>query len=427
VEKIFMSMKKAIVVGFNHAVLNALQTVMPEGSVILIEEPEIIETRGLIEEVTAFSVVDRLLAVDYLVDATADALVASLKDESVHSVIPVEEYTTPFAARLAERLGLPGAGYGASLAMRNKNRLRIITSAHGINNPASRLIFSFAEAQDFARLHGAPLIVKPANRQGSLGTVIVHRLRDLKHAWKKSLLRDEGIALPRRGLPEITLIEKFINGREFSVEALVWKGQVLFSNVTLKDLFEGVNPVESGHTVPAPIAGELTERLVNETQKVLRATGFCTGIVHCEWKLADDVPYLVECAGRFPGDGIIGLIDRAYGIDITAIYFQLMQGDVPQDLPGMASRTAHVRFIGGRDGVVRHIKLNDAALSQNGIVDYYITVESGQRTFAPKMGAHRLGAVTVEADSAQSAWQLAEQAVAGIDISYRRSLSAWLK
>ena len=131
-----MSIKKIIVVGFNHAILNALQAMIPTGSVILIEEPEIIETRGLFEEVKAFPVVDRLLAVDYLNDATADALVASIDAQTVNSVIPVKEYTTPFAARLAERLGLPGAGYGASLAMRDKNRLRIVTAAHGVNNPA---------------------------------------------------------------------------------------------------------------------------------------------------------------------------------------------------------------------------------------------------------------------------------------------------
>jgi len=420
-----IKMKKTLVVGFNQVVLCSLQTTMPIGSVILIEEPEIIETRGLTEEVKAFSVVDRMLAVDYLTDASADALVASIGAETVQSIIPIKEYTTPFAARLAERLGLPGAGYGASLSMRDKNRLRIVTSAHGVNNPVSKLVSSFAEAMAFAQLHGAPLIVKPANRQGSIGTIIVHKVRDLKRAWNKSRLRDEGISLPRRGLPEITLIEKFIDGSELSVEALVWKGRIIFSNVTLKDLFEGVNPVESGHTVPAPVSSALTEQLIDETQKVLNATGFCTGIIHCEWKLSGDIPYLVECAGRFPGDGIIGLIDRAYDINISNAYFQLMRGEVPDGLPNQASRTTHVRFIGGKDGIVGKINVDDTILSQKGIVDYYITAESGQRAFTPKMSAHRLGAVTVEADNAKSAWQLADEALAGIDISYRNRLYSW--
>lgn len=419
-----MSMKNTIVVGFNHAVLDSLQAAMPAGSVILIEEPEIIETRGLVEEVKAFSVVDRLLAVDYLTDATADALVASLSSETIDSVIPVKEYTTPFAARLAERFGLPGAGYGASLAMRDKNRLRLVTAAHGIHNPVSKLVSSFAEVRDFAQQHGAPLIVKPANRQGSIGTVIVHDLRDLRRAWNKSRLRDEGIALPRRGLPEITLIEQFIAGREFSVEALVHQGQIIFSNVTLKDLFEGTSPVESGHTVPAPISDALTERLVSETQKVLHATGFGSGIIHCEWMLVGDTPYLVECAGRFPGGGIIGLIDRAYDIDIVGAYFQLMRGVIPDALHNQANRTVHVRFIGGRDGIVGNIDVDETVLSRKGIVDYYITTQSGERTFTPKMGAHRLGAITVEADDAKAAWLLADQALAGIAISYRNTLFA---
>lgn len=415
-----MAAGKTIVIGYNEAVLASLQAMKPEKSVLLLEEPDIVSARGIADDLHKYPVVDRLFSVEYVSDHTADAFFAEVKDLGVSSIIPVKEYTTPFAARLAERFGLPGATYGASLIMRDKNRLRRVTSAHGIRNPESRLVSTFREVEAFADEFGFPLIIKPANRQGSVGTVIIHNLRELKPGWSKSRIREEGVALPSRGLPELTLVEQFISGQEFSVEALVWRGNTIFTNVTMKDLFDGVNPVERAHTVPAPIPEKTTQLLIDETRRVLQAAGFDCGIIHCEWILADGIPYLVECAGRLPGDGIVGLIEKAYEFDVSKAYFRMLEGDVPNDLPPHPAKTTHVRFLGGMDGKIRNIEIDDAALSQEGITDFYVTAEVGQRTFAPTMSSHRLGAITIEAEDADRARMLAEQAIAGIRISYRK-------
>ncbi|MFC4160851.1 ATP-grasp domain-containing protein [Chitinimonas lacunae] len=413
-----MSNRKTIVVGYSAAALASLQKLREPGSVILVDEPDVVRKRKIDAEVQKYSVVDKLIPFEYQREEAADAFFAEVRHLDVVSVVPIQEYATPFAARLAERFGVPGASYGASLIMRNKNRLRAVTKAFGIKNPASETVSNLAELEAFAASHPGSLIIKPANRQGSVGTVIVHDPSTLASAWQASQTRDEGVMVPDRGFPEITLAEQFIKGSEYSVEALVVAGKIIFSNVTQKDLFDGVHPVESGHTVPAALKPAETDLLVGNTQKVLDATGFQTGIIHCEWMFDGQDAYLIECAGRFAGDGIIDLIERAYRFDIVKCYHAIMRGESLTDLPVRAEKTAKVRFVGGRNGKISDIQLNETALTRPGIAYYSVTAKVGDTTVEPSMSWHRLGSVTVEADTSELANKLISDAIAGIQISY---------
>lgn len=413
-----MSNKKIIVGGYGAAVIASLQKLYPPNTVILVEEPDVIRKRDVVNEIKKYPVVQELISFEYQRDQSADAFFARVKHFDVGSVIPSVEYATPFVARLAERFNIPGASYGASLIMRDKNKIRAVTHAHGIKNPQSQIVASFEDVVRFAEQHAGSIIIKPANRQGSVGAVIVHDKSKLREAWDASRVRDEGAMVPDRNIDEITLVEQFITGQEFSVEALVKNGQIIFSNVTMKELFEGVNPVECAHTVPAPISAEVTKHLVRQTQMVIESTGFHTGVVHCEWMLAGDDAYLVECAGRFAGDGIIDLIERAYAFELVASYHRLMRGEVLFNLPTQPIKTAMVRFLGGKEGVISAIELDETALKQEGVAYHTVLVKVGEKTYLPSMSWHRLGSVVVEAPNAIAAKDVAERALAGIGISY---------
>jgi len=413
-----------IAVGYSIAALASLQGLRSPGSVILVEEPDVIRKRDVADAVRRFPVVGELAAVAYHDHGLADSFLNPARVSRVASVVPFLEYATPFAARLAERLGLPGATLKASLAMRDKHQLRTVTRTHGVANPRSQLVENLADVRRFAEQAPDAVIIKPANRQASVGTVIVRDHRDLEAAFAASRRRDEGIMVPDRGLPERTLIEDFVTGDEHSVEALVVNGRIVFSNVTQKELFEGVNPVERAHIVPAPVPRDVVEQLVERTQTVLNATGFDTGIIHCEWILADQTAWLVECAGRFAGDGIIDLIRRAYDFDIVAAYHAILRGEAPGILPQHAGRTATVRFLGGRDGRIAAIDIDPQAISGQGVVDHHVMARVGDRAYAPTMSWHRLASVTAEAQDGMAATAVAARALAGITVTYDMGANA---
>lgn len=273
------------------------------------------------------------------------------------------------------------------------------------------------------REHPGRVVVKPANRQGSVGTLILDDPAQVDDAWQWCLVQDEGVFVPDRGLPLIMLVEQYVAGHEFSVEMLVRDSEPVFTNVTDKVLFPGAQPIEQGHVVPADIPPEIADLLCRETRRLLTATAFRTGVVHCEWILSDGVPYLVECAGRFPGDGIVQLIMSAYGFDLVRAYFDLMAGEpFPEPLPGQAVQAAVVYFLTADAGVVESVEGVDEARALPGVVACDISVETGGRTPLLRSSWDRIGHVEVAAPTPAEATRLAEQALSRISVKVRQDL-----
>jgi len=310
-----------VMVGFIPLALMSVGYFQPGDPIVIIEEPDVVRKRDVRPKMADAEVACELIEWPYQQPGAADEFVNAHPGLRPAAVTPMGEYATPFAARLAERYGLPGAGFGAAELLRDKALLRKVTRAAGIANPDSATVTAPGQVRDFMAAHPGPVVLKPANRQGSIGTRILHDAGEVDRAWAECLVHDEGVMVPDRPMPLHILVEQYVSGREFSVETLFDRGRPVFANVTGKLLFPGPHPIELGHLVPADVPAELSDTLCGLTERVLAAVGFGTGVVHCEWIVADDGPYLVECAGRFAGDGIIQLIEAAYPVELIQSFW----------------------------------------------------------------------------------------------------------
>jgi biotin carboxylase len=329
-----------LIVGYALPLLDALAVSLPEKSVVIIDEPDVLRKRNAEAAVRDSPMLHELIGWEYMREAAADCFYHRFRALRPIAVIPFAEYGVPFAARLAERYGVPGAGYGAARLLRDKHLQRQVTAAAGIANPQSVPVTSPAEVRKFMTETGGPVVLKPANRAGAVGTKILHDPAEAEEAWTECEEQDEGVFVPDRPLPLRMLAEQFIEGDEFSVEMMFRAGRPEFSAVTKKFLFPGPRPVEQGHLHPADINDDLAGRLISGTVGVLDATGMDTGFAHCEWIVSDGRPYLVECAGRMAGDGIIDMIQVAWDYDVLTQFCTVMRG---QPLTQKPSATA-VRY-----------------------------------------------------------------------------------
>ncbi|MFC0548664.1 ATP-grasp domain-containing protein [Kutzneria chonburiensis] len=406
-----MSERPIILVGFV-AALGKLAEFLPEQSLIIVEEPDVVRKRDVRKHIAESKLVRELIEWEYQLPGAADTLLVGRPDIAASAVVPLVEYATPFAARLAERLGTPGAGLGAAELLRDKSLLRKVTRAAGVPNPLSTEAGSPAEVTAFIEEHGAPVILKPANRQGAVGTQVLHDASEVEAAWASCLQQDEGIFVPDRERAVRMLVEEYVAGHEYSVEMVVRDGQSLFANVTDKVLYPGDRPIELGHVLPADISLALRDKLVASTLAVLRAVAFGSGVVHCEWIVRDDdTPYLVECAGRFPGDGIIEMIERAYEDPIGERYFSVMRGLEPPEMPTVAPQAAAVRFMQVPPGEIISIDGLDAARELPGVVSFGMGPGVGDPVRELRSSWDRIGSVMVLAPTAAEAVELAEKAV----------------
>ncbi|MEU4447006.1 ATP-grasp domain-containing protein [Actinosynnema sp. NPDC050801] len=413
-----MTPRPVIIVGFLAPL--PTRTEFEDSSMVLVDEPDVIRKRDVAAKMAGAPMLRELVAWEYQLPSAADEFYNAHPDLDPAYVVPLVEYATPFAARLAERYGVPGATSGAAQLLRDKELLRRVTRAAGIANPVSTAVDGPDEVRAFMAAHPGAVVLKPANRQASLGTKVLRDPAEVDQAWQECLAgQDEGILVPDREIPLRMLVETFVSGDEYSVEMLVRDGVPLFTNITGKTLFAGPRPIELGHLVPADLPEDTTALLAERTEAVLRAVGFGTGVVHCEWIVADGTPHLVECAGRFPGDGITWLIDEAYGFPLAERYYTIMSGEEPPALPTRAERAAAVRFLQAPAGEVVSVEGVEEAKAMPGVLAASVAAAPGEAVRELRSSWDRAGSVTVVADTPGEAVALAEKAAGMIRVRVR--------
>jgi biotin carboxylase len=213
------------------------------------------------------------------------------------------------------------------------------------------------------------------------------------------------------------LAEQYVTGDEFSVELVVQDGVTRFGNVTGKTVYPGPRPIELGHVVPADLPPEATELLLRETERVLEAVGFGTGFAHCEWIVSNATPYLVECAGRMPGDGIMELIQKAWQFEVAQLYIAVMEGRPAPSVPSQASRGAAVWFLHVEPGQVVSVDGVDDAKSLPDVVTVIVGAEPGSRVHELRSSWDRIALVTACSNDTASALRRAQQAVDAITVT----------
>ncbi|MFI5669540.1 ATP-grasp domain-containing protein [Streptomyces sp. NPDC051704] len=406
-----------LIVGFVGVTLGAIGEFQPDDSVIYIEEPDVVRKRRVREQLDGVAFVRGLIEWEYHLAGKADEFHNAHPRLAPSAIVPAIEYATPFAARLAERYGLPGSGLGAAQILRDKALLRRVSAAAGIANPASVRVEGPDGVREFLRCQDGPVVLKPANRQAAVGTRVIHDPAEVERAWADCLVQDEGVFVPDRPMELSMLAEEYVEGPEFSVEMLVRDGHPLFVNVTGKRLFPGPHPVEMAHVVPADIPQELTRTLGAQTARVVAAVGFRDGIVHCEWIVSGGVPYLVECAGRLAGGGIVDTIQLAYPVELMRSYYAVLKGEEPPaGLPRRAKGGAAVRFLSAGPGRVAAVHGVDDARRVDGVFLVAVTAEPGDRFTGLRHSWDRAGIVMATADSSAEALRRAEAAAAAVRI-----------
>ncbi|MFI2372385.1 ATP-grasp domain-containing protein [Streptomyces sp. NPDC018833] len=244
-------------------------------------------------------------------------------------VVPFAEQHVLAAARVQERLGLPGPSLAAAEASRNKAVQRALFAHAGLPQPDHAVVDGADQAAAWSRGR-YPVVVKPLRGMGSAGVRCV--------ASEDALRAD----LARRDVGQLVLIEEYLDAPEYSWEGLVEDGEVIFQNHTRKVTTGPPEFVELQHQLPYLPADR--DRIDRQTAALVAAAGIRTGIVHLEYRDDGSVLRPMEFAVRTPGDHIMELMCRAYGHDFFRSVIELSLGRTVS-LPAARPRTAGVLFL----------------------------------------------------------------------------------
>lgn len=404
-----------VMIGCYQEWLNRLDQMLPQRSVIVLEEPDLVRSRNLGDLEASYPLVRQLWHTAYQDHEAYEPLIDLIGQRyDVEAVFASFEYAVPAAARAAQRLGLPGLSEHAAAVLRDKATLRAVTTEAGMPGPRWAKVTSAGEVAAFAGDRAC--VLKPANRQGSLGVLRLAPGADVDAAWDEVNTLSEPQGASERGLAPVFLVEELLDGPEYSTEALIRQGEIVFLNVTEKLVAGGRHPVELGHVAPAPDSAPWDD-LRRQTARLVQVTGVQSGVVHAEWIVADGVPHLIECAGRLPGDRIVDLIDLSHHTAFVPLMVHVLAGrEVPAPVPGLV---AGIRFLKAAPGVVERVDGVEQACAQPGVADVRMIVEPGGTVRPVRSSWDRIGFVTAYAEDHAQLQQRLDRAEATIDIGIK--------
>jgi biotin carboxylase len=237
------------------------------------------------------------------------------RDVDLKAVIPGWEYCVDVAAKTAARLGLPHLPERAAKAARNKFASRELLEAAGLRVPRYASLRSPVDVERAAEAVGFPAVLKPSDGGGSMLVQRVDSLSELRSTFETV---SPGILDVDHFVGTSFLLEEYLEGREFSIEGYVDRGEPHVLAVTEKLLGDAPFFVEMGHVVEANVSAEERREMVEYVEQVTRAIGLHLGAFHAEARITPRGPVLIEINCRLGGDRIIRLVELAKGISLPA-------------------------------------------------------------------------------------------------------------
>lgn len=269
------------------------------------------------------------------------------------------------AAVVNERLGWPGNPPGALAAFKDKARLRAVVGDRAGAPVAHALCAGRDQILPATERIGFPCVVKPVDGTGSSG---VRYLADRAEA--------EDFVTGSAEFTTPHLVEEFLAGTEYSVEAVTSPEGHRVLAVTEKATTGAPHFVETGHTLPVTLGPAAEEAITGLVTAVLDAVDYRYGPSHTEVMLTAAGPRLIESHGRPGGDRISDMLDLALGEDVFAQMIAAVLGLEP--LPaGPRRRVAGIRYVTFDRMVPLHGISTELVASLPGVAEVHISVPAG--------------------------------------------------
>jgi len=334
------------------------------------------------------------------------------REEQINGVIhPCSEVSMNVMGRINDELGLSGISRESAVRATNKHLMREAFEKYGAPSPKS---FCFENAEDawtcFCNELPGDCILKPSRNSGSRGISKV----------TKDIAKDDFVVLFERSKAESrdksVMLEQFVEGPEFSIEIIVWNGQVNVLTVTDKKTTGAPYFVELGHNQPSTFPADIVETIKAAAVAGVKALEVNNCACHAEVKIQDGHAYLMEIGARLGGDFICTeLTHLSTGIDMVAAAINCALGIEPCLEPTEKQQSVCIRYFCPKPGKIVSIN-NTKALDNEHVYLWDIYHKTGDDIPEITSSLCRSGHVIVTEESPQKAIALAERLIEEVKI-----------
>lgn len=260
---------------------------------------------------------------DYYYDISIldkEKILAICQDIEIDGITSIaSDIAMPAVNYVAHQLNLIGNPLETTLKTTDKFEMRKALQRASLPCPKFDLLTDVVSVH--VNSYNYPVIVKPTDRSGSRGVTKVETPDKLIPAFNKAL---------ENSINKRAIVEEFIEGREFSVEAITYKGEHRVLAITDKVTTGSPFFVEVEHHQPAQINNELKKIIESTTKLALNALKIENGASHTEILINEKGVTIVEVAARMGGDFIGStLTNISTGFDFLKAVINIVLGKEP--------------------------------------------------------------------------------------------------
>ena len=325
-------------------------------------------------------------------------------------------------ARIAEKYHFPFYSVETAQWSTDKFQMKQRFMEGGVPCAKGRLVKSADEVEDFEY----PVIIKPRDNSGSRGVKLCRSKEELEVSL--------GEALEVSRLDTV-LVEEFIEGQEYSIEALhyndlshspfVVSGNEPTANsqqprakviqFTEKKTTEFPYNVELGHIQPANISEENKQKIREIISKIGAALHFENCPSHTELKINERGIFVIETSPRLGGDYITStLTPLSTDVNVEDELLRISLGEKISPCP-QSVQYSGVRFFAFEEGnIIKHIPDANFVKTWPHVVDFSFNLKEGDCVNQITSSLNRYGHLTLIAGnraSIEDAFEKYEKAI----------------
>ncbi|MFY0520789.1 ATP-grasp domain-containing protein [Lysinibacillus sp. UGB7] len=255
------------------------------------------------------------------------------------------------------------------------------------NQPYSPEFYLIKPYESFTKEMDYPVIVKSPKSTGS---------KDVLLAVDQSQLHTHLRFLQNKNPGETIMIEEYIDGPQYLVEAFVHKRQAHIIGIIEQEITQGKRFIITGYGVLAEVPRAIQSGIEEVLHSIVKAFNIENGTLHLELRLTAQGWKLIEINPRISGGAMNNMLLAAFGFSLVEETLKLFLGEQPNVKPRHRKFVFTKYVIVESRGVLERVIGKTRATKSTGVVDVYVKPRKGTILTPPLSMGHRYAYVIAE-------------------------------
>lgn len=240
---------------------------------------------------------------------------------------------------------------------------------------------SVENLKDTLKSFGFPAVIKPTFGSQSYGVKKIESIETLEEDIK------EIINLTKQTKKEVFknfngkfLIEEYLSGKVVSVDGIVNNNEILIAGMV--EFIMGKEPhfTQEANYIPARLNKETENSCHEMARNIIKVLGFNNCGFHCEMRLTENGPRLIEIAARLPGGPLQLGYQKAFGYNLASSLVDVWLGDKISLIKNTENHILQKAVFPYESGVIENITGYENIKEITDVWDFVLISNNGEET-----------------------------------------------